>query len=47
MKKACKSGSITEDQEKKSLADVQIIVDKAVKEIDRILKLKEEDILEV
>ncbi len=47
LKKACKSGTITEDQEKKSMSDVQIIVDKAVKEIDRLLKLKEEDILEV
>ncbi len=47
LKKACKSGEITEDQEKKSMSDVQVIVDKAVKEIDRLLKLKEEDILEV
>lgn len=47
LKKACKGGDITEDQEKKSLADVQTTVDKAVKEIDRILKLKEDEILEV
>lgn len=47
LKKARKSGEITEDQEKKSMSDVQVIVDKTVKEIDRLLKLKEEDILEV
>ncbi len=47
LKKACKNGKITEDQEKKSMSDVQDIVDRAVKEIDRLLKLKEDDILEV
>ncbi len=47
LKKACKNGDITEDQEKKSLTEVQVIVNKAVKEIDRLLKLKEADILEV
>lgn len=47
LKKASKSGEITEDQEKKSQADVQIVVDNAVKEIDRLLRLKEADILEV
>ncbi len=47
LKKACKSGKITEDQEKKSLIEVQVVVNKSVKEIDRLLKIKEADILEV
>jgi ribosome recycling factor len=47
LKKARKNSDITEDQEKKALVEVQEIVDKVVKEIDRLLKLKEEDILEV
>ena len=47
LKKACKNGEITEDLEKKALSEVQETVDKAVSEIDRILKLKEDEILEV
>ncbi|PIE51553.1 ribosome recycling factor [Candidatus Fermentibacteria bacterium] len=47
LKKACRSGDITEDEEKKALTSVQEAVDKAVKEIDRILQVKEEEILEV
>lgn len=47
LKKACKNGDITEDQEKKTASDVQETVDRTVKEIDRILKLKEDEILEV
>jgi ribosome recycling factor len=47
LKKACKNGDITEDQEKKTLISVQEIVTKTVKEIDRLLKIKEDEILEV
>ncbi len=47
LKKACKGGEITEDIEKKAMGEVQETVDKAVAEIDRILKLKEDEILEV
>lgn len=47
LKKACKSSKITEDEEKKALVEVQTIVNKAVKKIDDLLKIKETDILEV
>jgi len=47
LRKACKNGDITEDTEKKALVEVQEAVDKAVKEIDRLLKLKEDEIFEV
>ncbi len=47
LKKACKNGDITEDQEKKAMLEVQETVDRATKEIDRILQLKEDEILEV
>ena len=45
--KARKSSAITEDQETKTLEDVQKAVDEAIAEIDRILKAKETEILEV
>ncbi len=47
LKKACKASKITEDEEKKALIEVQTIVNKAVKKIDDLLKIKEADILEV
>jgi ribosome recycling factor len=47
LKKACKNGEITEDEEKKAMTDVQETVDRSVAEIDRILKAKEDEILEV
>lgn len=45
--KARKASDITEDQESRTLDDVQKAVDRAITEIDRILKTKETDILEV
>jgi len=45
--KARKDGGISEDEEKRTLEDIQKVADKAVSEIDRILKAKETEILEV
>jgi ribosome recycling factor len=47
LKKACKAGEITEDVEKKTQDMVQKAVDEATSEIDRLLKAKEKEILEV
>ncbi len=47
LKKACKAGEITEDEEKRVQESVQKAVDEAVGEIDQLLKTKEKEILEV
>lgn len=47
IKKACKAGEITEDAEKKTQDLVQKAVDEAGLEIDKLLKAKEKEILEV
>lgn len=44
LKKAAKSGDITEDEEHRAMDDVQTQVDKAVEEIDSILEAKEKEI---
>lgn len=44
---ARKESEITEDEERKALDRIQKIADEAVSEIDRLLKTKEADILEV
>ncbi len=44
---ARKDSEITEDEERKALDRIQKIADEAVSEIDRLLKTKEADILEV
>jgi len=45
--KARKDGDITEDEEYKTLSDIQTAADEAIKEIDRFLDTKEAEILEV
>jgi len=45
--KAKKSGDITEDEEYKALSDIQEAADDAIAEIDKYLKSKEAEILEV
>jgi ribosome recycling factor len=45
--KASKSGDITEDEEYKALSDIQAAADDAIAEIDKYLKSKEAEILEV
>ncbi len=42
-----KTAEITEDQEKKSLEEVQKLTDKYIGEIDRLLEAKEREIMEV
>jgi ribosome recycling factor len=44
LKKAAKSGEITEDEEHRALDDVQKKVDEAIEEIDGILEAKEKEI---
>jgi len=44
LKKAAKSGEITEDEEHRALDDVQKRVDSAIEEIDGILEAKEKEI---
>ncbi|MDC1105285.1 ribosome recycling factor [Prolixibacteraceae bacterium] len=46
-KKMLKATEISEDQEKNSLADVQVLTDKYIKKVDELLKAKEVDILTV
>ena len=45
--KASKASEITEDEERKALNDIQESSDNAISEIDRLLEVKEADILEV
>lgn len=47
LKKACRASEITEDEEKKSQDLIQKAVDEAAAEIDKLLKAKEKEILEV
>jgi ribosome recycling factor len=47
MHRARKEGDVSEDEEKRSLEEIQKIADKAISEIDRLLKAKETEILEV
>ncbi len=47
LKKAHKSGDLTEDEEKRGHGRVQELTDKFVKQIDEILAGKEEEILEI
>jgi ribosome recycling factor len=47
LKSAAKNGEITEDEEYRSMEEVQKAVDEAIEEIDRILASKEREIREV
>jgi len=47
LRKSCKNGDITEDEEYKTLGDIQKAADEAIAEIDRFLEIKEAEILEV
>jgi ribosome recycling factor len=47
LKKAQKDGSISEDDSHKGMDKVQELTDKYVKEVDSVLKAKEEEIMEV
>ena len=47
LKKAAKAGDLTEDEEKRAHDQVQEMTDKFVKEVDALLKAKEEEILEI
>lgn len=42
-----KEGTVTEDQEKKGEEDIQKLTDNFIKDIDKIIELKEKEILEV
>ncbi len=45
--KARKDGDLSEDEEKRTLDEIQKVADKSIAEIDRILKAKESEVLEV
>ena len=47
LKKAEKSGELTEDDLKAELDDVQKVTDKAMKEIDEIVAQKEKELMEI
>jgi ribosome recycling factor len=47
LKKALKAGEISEDDERRSLKDIQDLTDTHIKKIDELLKVKEQDILAV
>lgn len=47
LKKALKAGDISEDQERRTLKDVQDLTDEHIKKIDELLAVKEQDILAV
>lgn len=47
LKKAAKAGDLTEDEEKRAHDQVQEMTDKFVKEVDALLKAKEDEILEI
>lgn len=47
LKKAEKSGDLTEDDLKSGMDDVQKIVDRAVKDIDEVIAGKEKEIMEI
>jgi ribosome recycling factor len=47
LKKLMKDKQISEDDEKRGLAEVQKLTDKKISEIDALLKAKEEEILKV
>ena len=47
LKKMEKEGEITEDDLKKSQDEVQKITDKFIKDVDTLLKAKEQDIMAV
>ena len=47
VKKMEKAGDFTEDDSKKTLEDIQKLIDKAVKDIDGIVADKEKEIMEV
>jgi len=47
LRASCKAGDITEDEERKALDRIQKASDEAISEIDRLLKNKETEILEV
>lgn len=47
LKKAQKDGAISEDESHKAMDEVQELTDKYVEEIDKILKAKEDEIMEV
>ncbi len=45
IKKECKASSISQDEEKRSLDEVQKLIDKSIAEVDSIIKAKESDIM--
>ncbi len=47
IKKAQKDGAVTEDEQRKMLAEVQKFTDEAIKRIDDVLKTKEQEIMQV
>lgn len=47
LKKAEKSGELTEDELKKELDEVQSLIDKGINDIDEIVQSKEEEIMEI
>ena len=47
LKKAEKTGELTEDDLKAELDDVQKVTDKAMKEIDEIVAQKEKELMEI
>ena len=47
IKKAEKGGAITEDEQRKMLAEVQKFTDEAIKRVDEVLKTKEQEIMQV
>ena len=47
IKKAEKDGAVTQDEQRKMLAEVQKFTDEAIKRIDDVLKTKEQEIMQV
>ncbi len=47
LKKELKNSEISEDEEKKALAEIQKKIDKAIEEIDRIVANKDKELMEV
>jgi len=47
LKKLKKDGKITEDEHKKSEEDTQKMTDKCIKEVDKVIEIKEKEIMEV
>ncbi|MCK6685721.1 MAG: ribosome recycling factor, partial [Thermoanaerobaculia bacterium] len=45
VKKESKAATISQDEEKRSLEDIQKMIDKAIHDVDAIIKAKETDIM--